>query len=209
MTGPQWVRYSGAITAESARREQIVGLEDVALRVRADEAQGRRRRAGRPRAAAPGCGGSSGGGWTSGSTPTRRGPPPRCVERVRPLLPFAPSALEQPVPHAEVDALAELRPRLGVPVMLDESLCGYPDADPADRAADGRPVQRPALEVRRDRAEPPDHRPGAAVGARACSSAATRARPACSRPRAGTSPAWSGASATSRARTTATSSPPT
>jgi muconate cycloisomerase len=32
------------------------------------------------------------------------------------------------VPHAEVEALAELRPRLGVPVMLDESLCGYPDA---------------------------------------------------------------------------------
>ena len=54
--------------------------------------------------------------------------PAEVVERVRPLLPFRPSALEQPVPHAEVDALAELRPRLGVPVMLDESLCGYPDA---------------------------------------------------------------------------------
>ncbi len=50
------------------------------------------------------------------------------VDRVRPLLPFGPSALEQPVPHAEVDSLAELRPRLGIPVMLDESLCGYPDA---------------------------------------------------------------------------------
>jgi L-alanine-DL-glutamate epimerase-like enolase superfamily enzyme len=32
------------------------------------------------------------------------------------------------VPHAESDALADLRLRLGVPVMLDESLCGYPDA---------------------------------------------------------------------------------
>jgi muconate cycloisomerase len=50
------------------------------------------------------------------------------VERVRPLLRFNPTALEQPVPHAEVDCLAELRPKLGVPVMLDESLCGYPDA---------------------------------------------------------------------------------
>ena len=49
-------------------------------------------------------------------------------ERVRPLLPFRPSVLEQPVKHDEVDALADLRPRLGVPVMLDESLCGYPDA---------------------------------------------------------------------------------
>ena len=50
------------------------------------------------------------------------------LDRVKPLLPFRPTALEQPVPHAEVDALAELRPKLGVPVMLDESLCGYPDA---------------------------------------------------------------------------------
>jgi L-alanine-DL-glutamate epimerase-like enolase superfamily enzyme len=52
-------------------------------------------------------------------------------DRVRPLLPFRPSALEQPVPHAEVDALAELRRRLNVPVMLDESLCGYPDGEQA------------------------------------------------------------------------------
>ena len=44
---------------------------------------------------------------------------------------FDPTALEQPVPHAEVEALAELRPRLGVPVMLDESLCGFPDAQAA------------------------------------------------------------------------------
>lgn len=50
------------------------------------------------------------------------------VDRVQPLLPFRPTALEQPLPHAEVDALSELRPMLGVPVMLDESLCGYPDA---------------------------------------------------------------------------------
>ena len=32
------------------------------------------------------------------------------------------------MPHAEVAALTDLRRRLGVPVMLDESLCGYPDA---------------------------------------------------------------------------------
>jgi muconate cycloisomerase len=50
------------------------------------------------------------------------------LERVRPLLWFEPTALEQPVPHAEVDTLEELRPLLGVPVMLDESLCGFPDA---------------------------------------------------------------------------------
>ena len=74
------------------------------------------------------CGGSWVGAWTSGSTPTKRGRSPSwwiacsrsCDSGQRPL--------EQPVPHAEVSALAELRPRLGVPVMLDESLCGYPDA---------------------------------------------------------------------------------
>ena len=50
------------------------------------------------------------------------------VDKVRPLLPFHPSVLEQPVPHAEVDVLRDLRPNLGVPVMLDESLCSYADA---------------------------------------------------------------------------------
>jgi muconate cycloisomerase len=50
------------------------------------------------------------------------------LDRVRPLLMCHPSALEQPVRHAELSRLADLRPRLGVPVMLDESLCGYPDA---------------------------------------------------------------------------------
>jgi muconate cycloisomerase len=50
------------------------------------------------------------------------------LERIEPLRRFSISALEQPVPHAEVRALADLRRHLGVPVMLDESLCGYPDA---------------------------------------------------------------------------------
>jgi L-Ala-D/L-Glu epimerase len=55
-------------------------------------------------------------------------PAAELLERVRPLKAFSPTALEQPVAHAEVDQLAELRPKLGIPVMLDESLCGYPDA---------------------------------------------------------------------------------
>jgi muconate cycloisomerase len=45
------------------------------------------------------------------------------------------SCIEQPVPHGEVSALTALRPQLGVPVMLDESLTSTADA----RAAiDGR-----------------------------------------------------------------------
>jgi muconate cycloisomerase len=50
------------------------------------------------------------------------------IERVAPLRRFGISVLEQPLPHAEALALADLRPRLGMPVMLDESLCSYPDA---------------------------------------------------------------------------------
>jgi muconate cycloisomerase len=48
--------------------------------------------------------------------------------RVAPLLPFDVSSLEQPVPHADVDGLAALRGRIGVPLMLDESLCSLEDA---------------------------------------------------------------------------------
>jgi L-alanine-DL-glutamate epimerase-like enolase superfamily enzyme len=55
-------------------------------------------------------------------------PASELAERVRPLLPYRPSALEQPVPHGEVGRLAGVRGKLGVPLMLDESLCGYPDA---------------------------------------------------------------------------------
>ncbi len=79
----------------------------------------------------------------------RRGPLQSWLTASQPLLRFDPTALEQPVPHAEVIALAELRPRLGVPVMLDESLCGFPDAVAAVRTADGRSFERPAVEVRR------------------------------------------------------------
>jgi L-Ala-D/L-Glu epimerase len=48
--------------------------------------------------------------------------------QVAPLLPLGISSVEQPVPHAEVDGLASLRGRIGVPLMLDESLCSLGDA---------------------------------------------------------------------------------
>ena len=51
--------------------------------------------------------------------------------RVAPLLPLGISSVEQPVPHAEVDGLASVRGRLGVPLMLDESLCSLGDAERA------------------------------------------------------------------------------
>jgi muconate cycloisomerase len=52
-------------------------------------------------------------------------------ERVEPLTTFNISSIEQPVPHAEVDALSELRKSLGVELMLDESLTGMIDAQTA------------------------------------------------------------------------------
>lgn len=48
--------------------------------------------------------------------------------RLEPLIPLGITAIEQPVPHAEVDGLAALRARLRVPIMLDESLCSLSDA---------------------------------------------------------------------------------
>ena len=53
------------------------------------------------------------------------------VAKMQPLLPFNPTCLEQPVPHAEVAGLADVRRELDVPIMLDESLCSREDAERA------------------------------------------------------------------------------
>ena len=121
------VRYSGAITAEDRKKEVvsawkmwIYGFEQVKVKVgvagqddpsrleKLREILGRRMDIRIDANEA----------WSASEV----------IERVAPLLAFRPSALEQPVPHSQVDALADIRPSLGVPVMLDESLCGYPDA---------------------------------------------------------------------------------
>ncbi|GAB5440303.1 MAG: dipeptide epimerase [Fuerstiella sp.] len=52
-------------------------------------------------------------------------------QRLQPLLRFGISSVEQPVPHAQVQDLAQLRSELDVPIMLDESLCSREDADRA------------------------------------------------------------------------------
>ncbi len=127
---PRWVRYSAAITAESARGEAISAWKIGSTAFpRSKSKLGPRVRmtAGGSR----GCGGSSARESTCGLMPTRRGERTSCSSEWRPLRQFNPSALEQPVPHAEVGRLAELRPLLGIPIMLDESLCGYPDAQAA------------------------------------------------------------------------------
>src|SRR5207244_258553 len=44
---------------------------------------------------------------------------------------FSVSCVEQPVAHEEAGALAAIRRQTGVPIMLDESLCGMVDAERA------------------------------------------------------------------------------
>jgi muconate cycloisomerase len=58
-------------------------------------------------------------------------PPAEVVARIRELEPFGVSAVEQPVAHTDVAVLAEVRRQVGVPIMLDESLCGRVDAERA------------------------------------------------------------------------------
>lgn len=124
---PSRVRYSGAITAESVRRERIAAWKmwlygfsqtKVKVGVAGQDDPKRLRTLRRILGRKMDLRIDANEAWT----------PSELVDRVAPLLPARPSALEQPVPHAEVDCLAELRPSLGVPIMLDESLCGYPDA---------------------------------------------------------------------------------
>lgn len=54
--------------------------------------------------------------------------PESLCEKVAELKPFGIESVEQPLPQADVASLAELRPQLGIPVILDESLCSLGDA---------------------------------------------------------------------------------
>ena len=53
------------------------------------------------------------------------------ADRIRALEPFALTAIEQPVRHEEVSALAAVRKEVKTPIMLDESLCSEVDAERA------------------------------------------------------------------------------
>jgi len=51
--------------------------------------------------------------------------------RMEPLLKYRPTSLEQPVPHADVAGLRQVRSEVSTPIMLDESLCCVEDAERA------------------------------------------------------------------------------
>jgi L-Ala-D/L-Glu epimerase len=57
--------------------------------------------------------------------------PANVCEKIVALKPFGITSVEQPVPHAQVDCLTEVRRRVGVPIMHDESLCSMLDAERA------------------------------------------------------------------------------
>lgn len=129
---PRPVRYSGAITAESTWGEwktavkiRIYGFHQVKVKVGTEGQDDPRRLRALRRIL--------GRRMDIRLDANEAWPASELIERVEPLRRYRPTALEQPVPHAQVEALADLRPRLGLPIMLDESLCGYPDAEAAIR----------------------------------------------------------------------------
>ena len=65
-----------------------------------------------------------------GLTPMKPGRLPKPPARL-PLVSFGITSVEQPVPHADVEQLADLRRQIQAPIMLDESLCGLFDAEQA------------------------------------------------------------------------------
>jgi muconate cycloisomerase len=128
------VRYGAAITAESRRKEirsaikfRLYGFRDVKTKVGVAGQHDERRIAIFRKLMGP---------WVDLRLDANEAwPAAEVLDRVASLRRFSPSLIEQPVPHAEVRSLTALRRQLGVPVMLDESLCGYPDAVAAARYA--------------------------------------------------------------------------
>jgi muconate cycloisomerase len=57
--------------------------------------------------------------------------PGEAAERIRSLEPFGLAGVEQPVPHADASALADVRRETSTPIVLDESLCSLGDAEQA------------------------------------------------------------------------------
>lgn len=125
------VRYSGAVTAASPRREvvsalkmRIYGFRDCKVKVGvANDEAARLRRLRRwlgPRMVVRI---DANEGWSAANA----------AARIESLAPYRIACVEQPVRHEEVDALAEIRQRVATPIMLDESLTGMHDAEQAVR----------------------------------------------------------------------------
>jgi muconate cycloisomerase len=125
-----WVRYSGAITTAKGLKAHVAGFAMRVYRFRqvkvkvgidgyndGDRLRAIRRWVGRRVDLRV----DANEAWT----------PEVAAERIRGLEPFGISAVEQPVAHADADALGEIRKQVRVPIMLDESLCSMVDAEQA------------------------------------------------------------------------------
>jgi L-Ala-D/L-Glu epimerase / N-acetyl-D-glutamate racemase len=121
------VRYSGAITAESARSEiwsaakmRLYGFRDckVKVGVSGQDDRERMRRIRRILGKKMRVRIDANEAWN----------PEEVVDRVRELEPFAIASLEQPVRHEHVQSLTQVRRQVRVPIMHDESLCSAIDA---------------------------------------------------------------------------------
>ncbi len=125
-----WVRYSGAIMATggfklrlTARKMWFFRFKQIKVKV-GIEGQDDVHRLGAVRS----CAGrkmdlrvDANEAWA----------PDEVVQRIHELEPFRISSVEQPVPHARVGVLADVRRQVRVPIMLDESLCSLFDAEQA------------------------------------------------------------------------------
>lgn len=132
---PQSVRYSGAITAESIRGEKIsawkmklYGFHQVKVKVGVDGQDDPTRLRVIRRIL--------GGRRDIRIDANEAWDPGEVISRWKPLMAQRISILEQPVPHGRVDELGAIRAQMrGMDqkveppeIMLDESLCGMPDA---------------------------------------------------------------------------------
>lgn len=121
------VRYSGAVTSESPRKQwlsaakiRLFGFHQCKVKVGTEGIDDRDTLRRVRRILGPRCDIriDANEAWS----------PEEIPGKMAPLAEYGITSLEQPVPHAEVDALAGIRPELSVPVMLDESLCSLSDA---------------------------------------------------------------------------------
>ncbi len=121
------VRYSGAVTSESPRKQwlsaakiRLFGFHQCKVKVGTAGIDDRDTLRRVRRILGPRCDIriDANEAWFPQEVP----------EKLAPLVEYGITSLEQPVPHAEVDALADIRTGLPVPVMLDESLCSLSDA---------------------------------------------------------------------------------
>lgn len=121
------VQYSGAITSESPRKQiasavkmRLMGFHQLKVKVGTagiDDARALRR-----------VRRIVGGRVDLRIDANEAWRPDEVAEKLAPLVTLGISSLEQPVRHADVDALADVRDGIAVPIMLDESLCSIEDA---------------------------------------------------------------------------------